>query len=97
MHRAAVSSCRLWPPVRAGGSSLSVMRLQRLQAENPSLRGVPFGTDAGPLSATGLSCVVFGPGDIAQAHTKDEWVDLEQVALAAEAYFRIAVELGQSS
>ena len=63
----------------------------------PGLHGVPFGTDAGPLGATGLPCVVFGPGDIAQAHTKDEWVDLEQVALAAEAYFRIAVELGQSS
>ena len=60
----------------------------------PQVRGVPFGTDAGPLSATGMPCVVFGPGDIAQAHTKDEWVDLEQLALAAEAYFRIAVELG---
>ena len=46
------------------------------------------------LSATGTPCVVFGPGDIAQAHTKDEWIDLDQVAQAAEAYFRIAVELG---
>jgi acetylornithine deacetylase/succinyl-diaminopimelate desuccinylase-like protein len=62
----------------------------------PGLRGVPFGTDAGPLSATGTPCVVFGPGDIAQAHTRDEWVDLDQVAQAAEAYFRIAVELGQA-
>ena len=35
--------------------------------------GVPYGTDAGPLSAAGLPAVVFGPGDIAQAHTKDEW------------------------
>ena len=58
--------------------------------------GVPFGTDAGPLSETGTPCVVFGPGDIAQAHTKDEWIDLEQVHLAAEAYFQIAVDLGRS-
>jgi acetylornithine deacetylase len=61
----------------------------------PEVLGVPFGTDAGPLSASGLPCVVFGPGDIAQAHTKDEWIDLEQVQLAAEAYFRIAIELGR--
>jgi acetylornithine deacetylase len=61
----------------------------------PRVRGVPFGTDAGPLSSGGTPCVIFGPGDIAQAHTKDEWVDLEQVPLAAEAYFRIACELGR--
>ena len=43
--------------------------------------GVPFGTDAGPLSEQGTPCVVFGPGDIAQAHTKDEYIavaDLEE-------------------
>ncbi len=61
----------------------------------PDVLGVPFGTDAGPLNAAGLSCVVFGPGDIAQAHTKDEWIDLDQVRLAAEAYYQIAVTLGK--
>jgi acetylornithine deacetylase len=60
----------------------------------PKVRGVPFGTDAGPLSAAGTACVVFGPGDIAQAHTKDEWIAIEQVQLAAEAYYRIACGLG---
>ena len=60
----------------------------------PEVIGVPFGTDAGPLNAAGLPCVVFGPGDIAQAHTKDEWIDLDQVQLAAEAYYQIAVTLG---
>jgi acetylornithine deacetylase/succinyl-diaminopimelate desuccinylase family protein len=61
----------------------------------PVVMGVPFGTDAGPLNEKGIPCVVFGPGDISQAHTKDEWVELEQVHLAAQAYFQIAVELGQ--
>ena len=60
----------------------------------PDVRGVPFGTDAGPLDAAGTPCVVFGPGDIAQAHTKDEWIAIEQVQLAAEAYYRIACRLG---
>jgi acetylornithine deacetylase/succinyl-diaminopimelate desuccinylase-like protein len=61
----------------------------------PAVMGVPFGTDAGPLSEKGTPCIVFGPGDIAQAHTKDEWIELEQVQLAAHAYFQIAVELGK--
>jgi acetylornithine deacetylase len=40
-------------------------------------------------------CLVFGPGDIAQAHTKDEWVELDQVRQAAEAYFEITREIGR--
>jgi acetylornithine deacetylase/succinyl-diaminopimelate desuccinylase-like protein len=56
----------------------------------PSTGGVPYGTDAGPLSQAGLRCLVFGPGDIAQAHTKDEWIELEQVQQAAEVYYRLA-------
>lgn len=60
----------------------------------PELGGVPYGTDAGPLGETGLPCLVFGPGDIAQAHTKDEWIELDQVHKAAEAYYRIACALG---
>lgn len=61
----------------------------------PEIVGVPYGTDAGPLSAAGLTCVVFGPGDIAQAHTKDEWIALDQVEMAAEAYYQIACSLGE--
>jgi len=69
--------------------------IETATGRRPLVMGVPFGTDAGPLNAQGLPCVVFGPGDIAQAHTKDEWIDLEQVRLAAQAYFQIAVELGR--
>jgi acetylornithine deacetylase len=60
----------------------------------PNVVGVPYGTDAGPLGALGMPCVVFGPGDIAQAHTKDEWIELDQVRQAAEAYYQIARDLG---
>ncbi|VTT99314.1 acetylornithine deacetylase : Acetylornithine deacetylase or succinyl-diaminopimelate desuccinylase OS=Singulisphaera acidiphila (strain ATCC BAA-1392 / DSM 18658 / VKM B-2454 / MOB10) GN=Sinac_6205 PE=4 SV=1: Peptidase_M20: M20_dimer [Gemmataceae bacterium] len=40
---------------------------------------VPFGTDASTVANAGVPVVVFGPGDIAQAHTKDEWIDLSQL------------------
>ncbi len=41
--------------------------------------GVDFFTDAGVLAAAGIPSVVFGPGDIAQAHTTDEWVAVSQL------------------
>ena len=40
---------------------------------------VDFFTDAGVLSAAGIPSVVFGPGNIAQAHTADEWVEISQL------------------
>ena len=54
------------------------------------LTGVPYGTDAWALSAAGIPTVVFGPGSIDQAHTEDEWIDIQQLELAAEAFYRIA-------
>jgi acetylornithine deacetylase/succinyl-diaminopimelate desuccinylase-like protein len=41
--------------------------------------GVDFFTDAGVLAAAGIPSVVFGPGNIAQAHTADEWVEIKQL------------------
>jgi acetylornithine deacetylase len=51
---------------------------------------VPYGTDASTIAAAGVPSVVFGPGDIAQAHTCDEWIDLDQVERASEILFRLA-------
>jgi acetylornithine deacetylase/succinyl-diaminopimelate desuccinylase-like protein len=41
--------------------------------------GVDFFCDAAVLSAGGIPSVVFGPGDIAQAHTADEWISLKSL------------------
>jgi acetylornithine deacetylase/succinyl-diaminopimelate desuccinylase-like protein len=41
--------------------------------------GVHFFCDAAVLSAGGIPSVVFGPGDVAQAHTADEWISLAQL------------------
>lgn len=48
---------------------------------------VPFGTDAAVFARAGIPSIVFGPGSIAQAHTKDEWVPLDEVARAADILF----------
>lgn len=46
---------------------------------------VTYGTEAGQFSGAGIETIVCGPGDIAQAHTADEFVALDQIA-ACEAF-----------
>ena len=41
--------------------------------------GVDYFCDAAVLAAGGIPSVVFGPGDIAQAHTADEWISLAEL------------------
>ena len=50
---------------------------------------VDFWTEAALFSEAGLDAIVFGPGDIAQAHTADEWVELGQLFGAARTYVRL--------
>ncbi len=58
------------------------------------VRGVPYGTDAARISLAGVPTVVLGPGDIAQAHTVDEWIDLDEIERAAEVYYRFVLAAG---
>ena len=44
--------------------------------------GVPYFCDASVLAHGGIPSVVFGPGNIAQAHTADEWIDLRSLERA---------------
>jgi acetylornithine deacetylase/succinyl-diaminopimelate desuccinylase-like protein len=45
--------------------------------------GVDYFCDAAVLAGGGIPGVVFGPGDIAQAHTADEWISLRELDTAA--------------
>ncbi|MDB6122187.1 MAG: Peptidase dimerization domain protein [Pedosphaera sp.] len=42
-------------------------------------QGVDYFTDASVLAHGGIPSIVFGPGDIAQAHTVDEWISLQSL------------------
>ena len=78
------------------GPELSGELVARLGAVIDAVAGkhevhaVPYGTDASTIAGAGIPAVVFGPGDIAQAHTKDEWIDLAQLDPAAEILYRFA-------
>jgi len=49
-----------------------------------TIEGAQYATDAGIYNAIGVPTVVFGPGDIAQAHTESEHIELEQVHQAVD-------------
>lgn len=49
-------------------------------------RTVPFCTEAGYLQAIGMETIVCGPGNIAQAHTADEYVEVEQIEKCLKAF-----------
>ena len=48
---------------------------------------VSYGTEAGLYEAAGIPSIVCGPGDIAQAHTPDEWIAESQLA-ACDGFLR---------
>lgn len=52
---------------------------------------VSYGTEAGQFQGIGVDTVVCGPGDIAQAHTPNEWVEISQLA-ACEQFFDAMLE-----
>lgn len=48
--------------------------------------GAPYVTDASHYAAAGAPVLVLGPGDLAQAHTRDEWLDRRELHQAAALY-----------
>jgi acetylornithine deacetylase len=80
------------PSLPSGGDTADKFaRAEALVAELglPVGPAVDFWTEASLFSAAGLTAIVFGPGDIAQAHTADEWVALEQLEAVAKTYLRL--------
>jgi succinyl-diaminopimelate desuccinylase len=51
-------------------------------------QGAWYGTNASRFAAAGVPAIVFGPGSIHQAHTADEWIDIAELRLASEVYYR---------
>ena len=82
------------PPLPAGDVAHAEER--RLAARDfadaldlPIGNAVDFWTEASLFSQAGLTAIVYGPGDIAQAHAADEWVALEQLQAYAETMARV--------
>lgn len=82
------------PPLPGGGAADAETRRLKARdlADTLGLAvggAVDFWTEASLFSAAGLTTLVYGPGDIAQAHSADEWVALGQLAAVAASYQRL--------
>jgi acetylornithine deacetylase/succinyl-diaminopimelate desuccinylase len=87
MHSQPMETCSDHPFVRV---LQQVAKEERLPAD---LYGVPYGTDGSLFAAQRIPTVVWGPGDIAQAHTVNEFVDLEELWIAARFYLRAIISI----
>lgn len=76
-------------PAQAGEGAVQAMAAGKALAAALELEtgpAVDFWTEASLFSQAGLTAIVYGPGDIAQAHSADEWVELAQLEHVARAY-----------
>jgi putative selenium metabolism hydrolase len=54
---------------------------------------VPYCCNASATTQAGVPTIVFGPGDIAQAHSVDEWVAADELTQAAQVFVRLGEAL----
>lgn len=80
-------------PALATSPSLPLVRQLLRAARCPRPAGAPFFCDAAILASAGTPAVVFGPGDVAQAHTADEYVTLTQLQRATDILRRFLAQL----
>ena len=65
--------------------------LEKLTRQGAAAVGAPWFCDAAVFASHGSPAIAMGPGSIAQAHTRDEWIaleDLEKGAAFFEAFLR---------
>jgi acetylornithine deacetylase/succinyl-diaminopimelate desuccinylase family protein len=77
-----------WPLDTASDSNVvkllsEILKNRKLPSE-PS--GAAFGSDASKFAQAGIPSLILGPGSIDQAHTADEYVDIDQVEEALLVY-----------
>lgn len=56
----------------------------RARGVESGVEGMSAWVDAAFLNEARVPTVCFGPGDIAQAHTEDEWIDVREIRTCAE-------------
>jgi acetylornithine deacetylase len=53
--------------------------------QEPAVLGAPYGADLRLLAAAGVPTLLYGPGDIRDAHQPDEWVPVDQLVTVTRA------------
>ena len=58
---------------------------------DPEIYGAPYGSDLRLLTKAGIPTVQYGPGDVTNAHSANEFVDLAETLTAARTLVRLLV------
>ena len=78
------------PPLRPETEGVAEELARALSGDNGT-HTVSYGTEAGQFQDAGYSAVVCGPGDIAQAHQADEFIEVSEFQ-AGEAFLDRLIE-----
>ena len=82
-------SCPPLPPEPAQKLLPKVQTVLKAMDLSTDPLGKPYATDAGDLGSAGVPTIVIGPGSIEQAHTKDEYLEIEQLHRGVELYLKL--------
>ena len=82
------------PPLRPEVDGEAERLARRITGDNGS-HVVAYGTEGGQFQEVGWSTVVCGPGDIAQAHQPDEFIEISQMAAGEQFVRRLIAELAR--
>jgi acetylornithine deacetylase len=83
-----ISDVALDTPPESAAAQVALAAVRKVRGPAQPV-GVPYGTDASKLAEAGLPSIVLGPGDIAQAHTVDEWIEVSELERAVEVYVEL--------
>lgn len=89
LEHSAFESAPPMAEVDGGALAKATQRVLSLHGLESHLTGELFTTNGNHFAAAGIPTVVVGPGDIAQAHTVDEWIALEELERGVEGYLTL--------
>lgn len=69
--------------------------IQALSRNGSKLIGAPWFCDAAVFAKKGIAAIALGPGSIAQAHTKDEWIAVADLEEGVDFFHRFLSGLGR--
>lgn len=80
------------PGLRPEGGGAAEALARRLTGDNGT-HVVAYGTEAGLFQRAGWSTIVCGPGDIAQAHQPDEYIEISEFEAGEKVLRRLIADL----
>ena len=73
----------------------AVVEAAHVHGDSAPIEGLSCWTDAALFNEAGIPALCFGPGDIARAHSCEEWVERSQIERATQVLERVCAQWGR--